>query len=903
MPPPASKIAFMALAALFATPAQPPPLYQNPSAPMEKRVDDLLSRMTLPEKISQLMNDSAAIPRLNIPAYNWWNECLHGVARAGRATVFPETIGLAATWDRDLIFRVATAISDEARAKNNEFVRLGKRNIYQGLTFWTPNINLFRDPRWGRGMETYGEDPFLTGRMAVQFIKGLQGDDPKYLKTIATAKHYAVHSGPESARHTFDAVVDERDLRDTYLPQFEAAIKEGGAQSVMCAYNSVDGAPACSNPRLLEEILRKQWGFNGYVVSDCGAIGDIYLHHKFAPTAEAGVAKAIQAGTDLNCGVEYEAVLPAVRQGLIKESEIDQSLRRLLLARFHLGMFDPRSMVKYAQIPYSVNDSPAHRQLALETARKAMVLLKNENHLLPLSKSLKTIAVIGPNANDFDALTGNYNGDPTAPVTALAGIKAKLPTARVIYARGSDLAANMPNFEVVPASALSTSNVANRRPGLTGEYFNSGNFDGKPHRPRELTYPNSGKMVGEVPLAAEPLFTRVDPKIDFDWWDGAPRADMHDDDFGIRWSGYLSAPVTGTYQLGAIGMNAFELYLDGKLIVEFNNIHERSYRYEQVQLEAGKRYQIRLDYHEFLNDADIQLVWSLPVDATRISREAVDAARSADAVVIVLGLSPRLEGEEMKVPVEGFQGGDRVSLDIPRAQQQLLERVAALGKPTVLVLMNGSAVSVNWAGDHVPAIVEAWYPGQAGGTALADVLFGDYNPAGRLPVTFYKSAAQLPPFTDYNMKGRTYRYFPGEPLFPFGFGLSYTTFAYHNLHLPTGANAGDEVKAAVEVENTGKMAGEEVVQLYVTPAVLPPVSSAPSHAAPIRSLAGFERIALRPGERRTVQFALVPRQFSTVSADGRRIAEPGAFEISVGGGQTGAASATLRIGGAAKELH
>jgi beta-glucosidase len=891
-----SKLTFLAIAALFAVAAQQPPLYQNPSAPMEKRVDDLLSRMTLPEKISQLMNDSAAIPRLNIPAYNWWNECLHGVARAGRATVFPETIGLAATWDRDLIFRVATAISDEARAKNNEFVRLGKRNIYQGLTFWTPNINLFRDPRWGRGMETYGEDPFLTGRMAVQFIKGLQGDDPKYLKTIATAKHYAVHSGPESERHTFDAVIDERDLRDSYLPQFEAAIKEGGAQSVMCAYNSVDGAPACSNPRLLEEILRKQWGFGGYVVSDCGAIGDIYLHHKFAPTAETGVAKAIKAGTDLNCGVEYEAVLPAVRQGLIAEKEIDQSLRRLLLARFHLGMFDPRSMVKYAQIPYSVNDNAAHHQLALETARKSMVLLKNENHLLPLSKSLKTIAVIGPDANDFDALIGNYNGDPTAPVTALAGIKSKVPSAHVIYARGSDLAVNMPNFEVIPPSALFTLNDANRRSGLTGEYFNSSNFDGKPHRPRELTYPNSGKMIGAVPLAPQPLFTRVDPKIDFHWWDGAPRAGMSDDDFGVRWSGYLVAPVSGTYQLGAIGMNAFEIYLDGKRIVDFNNIHERSYRYEQVQLEAGKLYQIRLDYHEFLNDADIQLVWSPPTDAAKLSREAVDAASSADAVIMVLGLSPRLEGEEMKVPVEGFQGGDRVSLDIPRTQQQLLERVIAVGKPTVLVLMNGSAVSVNWARDHAPSIVEAWYPGQAGGTALADVLFGDYNPAGRLPVTFYKSASQLPPFTDYNMKGRTYRYFEGDPLFPFGFGLSYTTFAYHNLHLPSGANAGDEVKVAVEVENTGKMAGEEVVQLYVKDSNL-------AHHPPIRGLAGFERIALRPGERKTVQFAVAARQFSAIGASGRRIAEPGAFEISVGGQQSGAAAATLHIGGVAKELN
>jgi beta-glucosidase len=904
MSSPVSKLALLSLAALFATPAQPPPLYQNPSAPFEERVDDLLGRMTLPEKVSQLMNDSAAIPRLNIPDYNWWNECLHGVARAGRATVFPETIGLAATWDRDLIFRVATVISDEARAKNNEFVRLGKRNIYQGLTFWTPNINIFRDPRWGRGMETYGEDPFLTGRMAVQLIKGLQGDDPKYLKTVATAKHYAVHSGPESERHTFDAVVDESDLRDTYLPQFEAAIKDGGAQSVMCAYNSVDGAPACANPRLLDQILRKEWGFSGYVVSDCGAIGDIYRQHKFAPNAETGVAKALQAGTDLSCGVEYQAILPAVQQGLIQESEIDRSLRRLLLARFRLGMFDPPSMVKYAQIPYSVNDSPAHRRLALETARKSMVLLKNENHLLPLSKSLKTIAVIGPNANDFDVLTGNYNGDPSAPVTALAGIKAKLPSARVIYARGSDLAENMPNFEVVPASVLFTSNAAGRGAGLTGEYFNSSNFDGKQHRPRELTYPNSGRNVGDVPPASQPLFTRVDAQVDFHWWDGAPRPDMHDDDFGVRWSGYLSAPVTGTYQLGAIGMNAFELYLDGKQIVTFNNIHERSYRYEAVQLEAGKLHQIRLDYHEFLNDADIQLVWSPPVDSARLSREALDAARSADAVVLVLGLSPRLEGEEMKVPVEGFRGGDRVSLDIPRVQQQLLENIAASGKPTVLVLMNGSAVSVNWARDHMPAIVEAWYPGEAGGSALADVLFGDYNPAGRLPITFYKSADQLPPFTDYSMKGRTYRYFQGDPLFPFGFGLSYTTFAYRNLRLPNGANAGDPVKVAVEVENTGKVAGEEVVQLYVAPAVLPPVvPPSASHAVPIRSLAGFERIALRPGERKTVQFALAPRQFSTVSADGLRTAVPGSFRISVGGGQGGAVAATLQIGGAAKELH
>jgi len=781
--------------------------YKNPSAPTEQRTDDLVSRMTLEEKISQLMNDSPAIDRLGIPAYNWWNECLHGVARAGRATVFPEAIGLAATWDTNLMLRVATAISDEARAKHHEALRRGEHSIYEGLTFWTPNINLFRDPRWGRGMETYGEDPYLTGRMAVAFIKGLQGDDPKYLKTVSTAKHFAVHSGPESTRHTFDAVVSDTDLYESYLPHFEAAIKEGGAYSVMCAYNSVDGKPACANPRLLEDILRKQWGFQGYVVSDCGAIADIYLRHKFVPTAPEGVALAVKAGTDLTCGTEYTNLLPAIRSGLISEAEIDVSLKRLLRARFRLGMFDPPEMVKYAQIPYSVNDSPAHRELALETARKSIVLLKND-HTLPLSKSLKTVAVIGPNADDLDVLLGNYNGIPTAPITPLAGIRAKLGAKKVIYARGSDLAANVPNFEAVPASALS----------LTGEYYASCDFDNKPHRPRQ--------RIAQNPVT-KLLFTRADPQIDFQWWEGAPRTDMNPDDFGVRWTGTITAPITGTYQLGAIGMNAWELFFADKQLVTFSGIHEGAYRYAPVELKAGTRYPIRLDYHEFSNDASIKLLWSRPGSPS--TSEAVDAAKKSDAVILVLGLSPRLEGEEMKVPVEGFSGGDRISLDLPRPQEELMESVAAVGKPTVLVLLNGSAVSVNWAAQHIPAIVEAWYPGQAGGAAIADVLFGDYNPAGRLPVTFYKSAADLPPFDDYSMKGRTYRFFTGDPLYPFGHGLSYTTFAYRNLKSTTDIS--------VEVENTGATAGEEVVQLYA------------NHA-----LANFQRISLRPKERKTVHF-------------------------------------------------
>jgi beta-glucosidase len=883
------------------------PIYKDPSAPLDRRVDDLLSRMTLEEKVSQLMNDSAAIPRLGVPAYNWWNECLHGVARAGRATVFPEPIGIASTWDTKLMFRVATAISDEARAKNNEFLRRGEHEIYQGLTFWTPNINIFRDPRWGRGMETYGEDPYLTGRFAAAFVKGMEGDDPKYLKTIATAKHYTVHSGPEPLRHVFDAVVDEYDLHDTYLPQFEAAVK-AGANSVMCSYNAVDGTPSCANSRLLETILRKQWGFGGYVVSDCGAVGDIYLRHKTAPTAEQGVADALKAGTDLDCGTEYEHLLAAERAGLVTDAEIDRSVRRLLTARFRLGMFDPPSMVKYARIPYSDNDSPAHRRLAIETARESIVLLKNENRTLPLSKTLKTIAVIGPNADDVGVLLGNYNGLPTAPVTPLAGIRRKVGAhTRVIYVRGSDLATNMPYFETIPASALFVANKAAGAHGLKGEYFATANFDGRLHQPREMTYPASGRLVGTVPAHPHPLFVRVDPRVAFQWWIGTPRPGMKPTDFGVRWTGYIRAPASGRYRIGAIGQNGFELYFDGKQIASLAGwlgVHESPYESAPVDLEAGKLYPVRLDFHHFVNDAAIRLVWSRPpVDETE---QAVAAAGKADAVVLALGLSPRLEGEEMKVSIPGFKGGDRVDIGLPAAQQHLLEAVAATGKPVVLLLLNGSALAVDWARDHVPAIVEAWYPGQAGGDAIADVLFGDYNPAGRLPVTFYKSLDQLPPFTDYSMKGRTYRYFTGEPLYPFGYGLSYTTFSYRNLRLPAQAALGGPVKIAVDVENSGSRAGEEVVELYVKIA-------GTAQRAPIRSLEGFERVALSPNERKTVEFTLEPRQFARIDANGHRVLEPGEFEISVGGEQPGfhgprnasttsVVSGTIRLTGASQQL-
>jgi beta-glucosidase len=828
-------------------------LYLDPDRPLEPRVDDLVARMTLDEKISQMVNEAPAIGRLGVPAYNWWNECLHGVARAGRATVFPQAIGLAATWDADLLLRVATAISDEARAKHHDFVRRGKRGIYQGLTFWSPNINLFRDPRWGRGMETYGEDPYLTGTLAVAFIRGLQGDDPRYLKLVATPKHFAVHSGPEPDRHTFDAVVDNRDLRMTYLPHFEMAVREGRAESVMCAYNRTLGQACCGSRPLLTDILRNEWGFAGYVVSDCNAISDIYLTHKLVATDAEASALAVKSGTDLNCGGVYLSLGDAVRKGLIGEPEIDTAVKRLFRARFKLGMFDPEERVPYASIPLSVVDSEPHRALALQAARESIVLLKNEGGLLPLRKDLKTVAIIGPNADDVEVLLGNYNGTPSDPVTPLRGIREKLaPGTEVVYAPGSDWAENLPALSVVPASAFRSGPSAGG--GLRGEYFANRDFKGAP------------------------ALTRIDPAIDFNWWDRSPRPDLPDDDFSVRWTGTLVPPVSGSYWLGGEGFNGFRIRLDDSLIAAFDGSHQSEKRCRRVRLEAGRFYKLQIEFFHRSSDAFMRLLWAVP--GPDPAAAAVEAARKSDAVIVVLGLSPRLEGEEMDVPVEGFAGGDRLTLDLPALQESLLKAVCETGKPVVLVLLNGSALSVNWAAANVPAIVEAWYPGEAAGTALADVLFGDANPSGRLPVTFYRSAADLPPFTEYRMVGQTYRYFRGEPLYPFGYGLSYTTFAYSNLKLPEGVEAGDEIAVSVDVKNTGYRVGDEVVQLYVS-------DLEASVPVPTRSLQGYQRVHLQPGEARTVRFQLTPRQLSLIDRDGLRVVEPGLFEISVGGKQPG----------------
>jgi beta-glucosidase len=830
-------------------------LFQNPDLPIDERVSDLVSRMTLDEKVHQMLYAAPAIPRLGVPEYNWWGEALHGVARAGKATVFPQAIGLAATWDSDLMFRTATAISDEARAKHHDAVRKGRRGNYEGLSFWSPNINIFRDPRWGRGMETYGEDPYLTGTLGVQFVKGMQGNDPTYFKTISTPKHFAVHSGPEPDRHVFDAVVDERDLRETYLPAFRATIIDANAQSVMCAYNRFRGQPCCGSSELIQKILRDEWGFSGYVVSDCWAIMDFYTTHKVDKTAPEAAARALIAGTDLNCGVTYDSLGVAVRKGLVSEQLVDVAVKRLFNARFKLGMFDPPERVRYANIPISNNDSKEHKQLAIEAARKSIVLLKNEGGLLPLNDKPRTIAVIGPNANDVDLLLGNYNGLPSHPVTPLAGLKQRAPRGTtIVYARGCDVADHVTSFELVPPGVLFTKQGDARKSGLTGEFFNNRIFQGKS------------------------FVTRVDPAIDFTWWEDPPVHGMKADSFSVRWTGVLMPPTDGRYTLGVRAYGGARMWIGDSLLFDSYELHGLMTLSSSVILKAGVAYPIRVEYWDQRADAIVQLVWSPPVPNLR--EEALHAAQSADVVVMMMGLSPRLEGEEMNVEVPGFKGGDRVDLGLPQVQEDLIRAVAAVGKPVVLVLLNGSAVAVNWEAEHIPSIIETWYPGQAAGTALADVLFGDYNPAGRLPVTFYKSADQIPPFTNYNMEGKTYRYFRGEPLFPFGHGLSYTTFAYSNFRLPASINAGESAVISVDVKNTGKRDGDEVVQLYVTE----PDATAP---VPIRSLQGFRRVHLKAGEMQSVVFTLTPRQLSLIDAELKRVVEPGRIDVSVGGRQPG----------------
>jgi beta-glucosidase len=838
--------------------AQQPPadsLYRNPEIEISRRVDDLISRMTLEEKVSQLGHTADAIPRLGVPEYNWWNEGLHGVARAGAATVFPQAIGLAATFDEPLMRDVAGVISTEFRAKYNADVHPDGSSVwYRGLTIWSPNINIFRDPRWGRGQETYGEDPFLTSRMGVAFVTGLQGDDSKYLKTVATPKHFAVHSGPEPTRHSVDVQASHHDMEDTYLPAFRATIVEGKADSTMCAYNSLNGEPACANTVLLQEHLRQDWGFQGYVVSDCGAVTDIFNGHHFTKSMEEGVSAALKAGTDVICGdsrtrvkTERDAILKAVQGGILQEADINRALHRLFTARFRLGMFDPPNEAPYSKISPAENDSEAHRQLALKTARESLVLLKNKDGFLPLRQTYSSIAVIGPDADNLDALVGNYNGTPSHPVTIIDGIRKRFSQSKVTYAQGIGLIG--PITKPIPADALFTDR-SRKQHGLKADYFDNVNLKGKP------------------------ALRRVDDSVNFAWGDRGVSPQLLKN-YSVRWKGVIVPPTTGDYLVGFTGQDGFRVWVDDKLVAEEWTIHHPAdTQTTKIHFEQNHPYKIKIEYFQTIRSSEARLIWSTPGDG----QDAIDAARNADLVVMVLGLSPRIEGEEMNVHAAGFSGGDRTSLDLPGPQEQLLKQISSFGKPVVLVLTSGSALAVNWADQHVSAILEAWYCGEEGGTAVAEALAGDFSPGGRLPITFYKSIDQLPAFEDYAMAKRTYRYFDGEPLYRFGYGLSYTTFEYRNLQIDNPSIPADgSVRVAVDVANTGSMAGDEVVQLYLTHSGVP--------GAPLRALKGFQRVHLDRGETKTLSFTLRDRDLSIVDPDGKHRIVPGSIDIWIGGGQ------------------
>jgi beta-glucosidase len=838
----------------------------------ERRAADLVSRLTLEEKVLQMQSSAPAIERLGVPAYNWWNEALHGVAQ-GRATVFPQAIGLAASWDAELMYRVADIISTEARAKyhdalarppavtRNPSATLPGRTA--GLTYWSPNINIFRDPRWGRGQETYGEDPHLTARMGVAFVRGLQGNDSRYLKVVATPKHYAVHSGPEPERHHFDARVSEHDLVNTYLPAFRAAVVEARAQSIMCVYNAVNGSPGCASADLLQDRLRDGWGFQGYVVSDCGAVNDIHQNHRHVPTLGAAASAAVRAGTDLTCGGEYLTLVDEVKAGRIAEATLDRSLERLFVARVRLGMFDPSERVPYARIPLSANDSTAHRQVAREAERKAIVLLKNEGGVLPLSPSIRRIAVVGPSADDPVALLGNYHGISSHQVTPLEGIERRFTSARVRYALGATYTAStpalVPSQWLTPGAAAGQGVVASgvADQGVLAEYFDNPELRGeaKLRRPERRPY------------------------FEMDMEDPAVLGAVGRERYSVRWTSTLTPATTGEYAL-TVGIGMWNWTASARLFLDDREIPIGAGPSTQltsnpatsaprpggalgrVRLERGRKHRLRVEYRQPGSGGTLQLRWIPPAAAALAEAEAV--MQGADVALVFVGLSSELEGEEMHgANIPGFLGGDRTSLDLPEPQERLVAAAIATGKPVVVVLTSGSAIAARSAAQGAAALLEAWYGGEEAGTAIADTLAGLNNPAGRLPVTFYATADQLPPFTDYSMKGRTYRYFEGTPLYPFGFGLSYSTFAYSDL-VATRTPKGALVRATVA--NTSARDGEEVVQLYV--------AGGPEPGAPLRSLRGFRRIALGAGERREVRFKLTDEDLPQSAAD-----------ISVGGGQ------------------
>jgi beta-glucosidase len=835
--------------------------FQDPNLPVAQRVDDLVGRMTLQEKVGQMMNGAPAIPRLGVPAYEWWSEGLHGLWNSP-ATVFPEPIGLAATFDPSMERQFADAVSDEGRAWYNWALR-GKKDDFHahGLTYFAPNINIFRDPRWGRGQETYGEDPFLTGRFGVIYVTEMLGNDPKYFKLIATPKHFAVHSGPENERHGFDARPSLYDLNDTYLPAFEACVREGHAKSVMSAYSALYGIPDSVSPLLIQQKLRKEWGFNGYVISDFGAVFDIYQGdpdhqgkgHYYAHSMAEAAADAVKNGCDLTFYHEFDALPEAVQEGLVTEAQIDISVKRLFTARMMLGMFDPPGLVPFSRIPESVIDSPAHRDVARQAARESIVLLKNEGRLLPLDKAIRSIALFGPNADNIDSQGGNYPGQSSKSVSLLEALQARAASSgfTVEYVQGCGLpGADTSGLVTIPVGALSSGGL----PGLTGEYFTNRQLDGAP------------------------ASTTRDAVVDFNWTK-TPPAGLGPDDYSVRWTGMLTAAHDGDYVIGVHSKGAFRLSVNGENVIDAWTPYAAESRSANVTLRRGQPVSLKLEFFQSRKEASIALLWK-PREEPRFDG-AIAAAMRADVVVFAGGISSQIEGEE-GTPF----GGDRATMDLPAEQEQLLKALEATRKPVVFVLMNGSAMSINWEKDNVPAILEAWYSGEEGGDAIADTLLGDYNPSGRLPVTFYRGIDQLPDFHDYSMKNRTYRYFNGEPLYPFGYGLSYTRFSYSGLELPDHVDAGKPVSVRFRVTNVGDRSGDEVVQLYLRPAPNAKVREiAPGQPMPRVILAGFDRIALAPGASRTVTLTVKPEQLLLVNEMGERNLQPGDWQVFVGGGQ------------------
>ncbi|MDP4261452.1 MAG: glycoside hydrolase family 3 C-terminal domain-containing protein [Bacteroidota bacterium] len=829
--------------------------FQDYTLSFEQRVNDLVSRLTLEEKVAQMLNTAPAIERLGIPAYEWWNEILHGVARTPyRVTVYPQAIAMAATFDTASLHKMADYSAMEGRAIYYDNVQKNKYGTrYQGLTYWTPNINIFRDPRWGRGQETYGEDPFLTGTMGKAFVRGLQGDDPKYLKAAACAKHYAVHSGPEPLRHVFDAEVSDYDLWDTYLPAFRELVTNAKVAGVMCAYNAFKKQPCCGSDELMIDILRNRWKFSGYVTSDCGAIDDFFKNHKTHPDAESASADAVFHGTDVECGTDaYKALVKAVKDGKIPEKQIDVSVKRLFMIRFRLGMFDPPSMVKYAQTPASVLESPEHKAHSLKMAQQSIVLLRNENNTLPLSRKIKKIAVLGPNADNSVSVLGNYNGIPSEIITALQGIKNKLGAGtEVVFER----AVNFTNDTLLAYSDISNQYSYEGKPGFKAEYFSNKELKG------------------------EPEITRQEDKLDHAWQEGEGVAgNIRAIDFSARYTTNFTANKNGDITFETDGDDGYKLIINGKEQINTwtrNRFGARTYK---LNTKKDSVYKIVVEYWQGQGKANIKLRAGNyeKTDFTALANRVKDA----DAIVFVGGISPQLEGEEMRVDYPGFNGGDRTSILLPKIQTELMKAINTTGKPVVFVMMTGSAVAIPWEAENIPAIVNAWYGGQSAGTAIADVLFGDYNPAGRLPVTFYKSDSDLPEFNSYSMENRTYRYFKGDPLYGFGYGLSYTSFFYDQLKLPLSSATGKKILVSARVTNTGKRDGEEVVQLYAS-------NENKTIKSPLRALRGFKRISLKAGESKVVQFELSPADLSVVDDKGTLKQVKGKVLISIGGGQPG----------------